>query len=94
MTKKWTYDEDDEPRLFYGDEDFNGSAYPCNDSVFMEIIANKLNELDEENKQLKQELDNIYLLIGRGDWSGLVDYLMNNESEVKYSIEEILEDLE
>ena len=60
----------------------------------MEIIANKLNELDEENKQLKQELDNIYLLIGRGDWSGLVDYLMNNESEVKYSIEEILEDLE
>ncbi len=56
MTKKWIYDEDDEPRLFYGDEDFNGSAYPCNDSVFMEIIANKLNELEEENEQLKQSI--------------------------------------
>ena len=39
MTKKekWIVDEDDELRLFYGDENFNGSAYPCNDIVFMKI---------------------------------------------------------
>lgn len=55
MIKKWIYDEDDEPRLFYGDEDFNGSAYPCNDPVFMKIIANKLNELEKENEQLRYE---------------------------------------
>ena len=59
MTKKWIYDEDDEARLFYGDEEFNGSAYPCNDPVSMEIIANKLNELEKENKQLKSENQNL-----------------------------------
>lgn len=37
-----------------------------------------INELHEENKGLKQELDNIYLLIGRGDWSGLVDLLVDD----------------
>jgi len=58
MTKKekWIVDEDDGLRLFYGDENFNGSAYPCNDIVFMKMIANKLNKLEDENEQLKQEL--------------------------------------
>ena len=32
--------------------------------------------LTEENKKLKSELDNIYLLIGQGNWSGLVDLIM------------------
>ena len=54
MNKKWIYDEDDEARLFYGDEEFNGSAYPCDDPFFMKIIANKLNELEEENEELKK----------------------------------------
>lgn len=59
MTKKekWIVDEDDELRLFYGDENFNGSAYPCNDIVFMKMIADKLNKLEEENNQLRLELD-------------------------------------
>lgn len=58
MTKKekWIVDEDDELRLFYGDENFNGSAYPCNDIVFMKMIADKLNKLEEENEQLKKEI--------------------------------------
>ena len=67
MTKKWIYDEDDEPRLFHGDEDFNGSAYPCNDSVFMKIIANKLNELEKENEQLKYENENLKVTIEARD---------------------------
>ena len=56
MTKKekWIVDEDDGLRLFYGDENFNGSAYPCNDIVFMKMIADKLNKLEEKNEQLKQ----------------------------------------
>ena len=32
-----------------------------------------LSKLQKENEQLKKELDQFYLLIGRGDWSGLVD---------------------
>lgn len=44
-------------------------------------IIDLLNELDEENKQFKRELDNIYLFIGRGDWSGLADYLMNDNED-------------
>ena len=60
MTKKWIYDEDDEPRLFYGDEDFNGSAYPCDDPFFMKIIADKLNELEEKNEQFKKALQIAY----------------------------------
>ena len=57
MTKKekWIVDEDDELRLFYGDENFNGSAYPCNDIVFMKMIADKLNKLEDENEKLKKE---------------------------------------
>ena len=57
MIKKWTYDEDDGARLFYGDEEFNGSAYPCDDPVSMEIIANKLNELEKENEELENKID-------------------------------------
>lgn len=55
MTKKekWIVDNDDELILFYGDENFNGSAYPCDDIVFMKMIADKLNKLEDENKQLK-----------------------------------------
>lgn len=53
--KKWIVDEDDELRLFYGDENFNGSAYPCDDPVFMKMIADKLNKLEKENEQLKFE---------------------------------------
>lgn len=33
-------------------------------------------ELTKENDQLKKELDQLYLLIGRGDWSGLVDSII------------------
>lgn len=33
-------------------------------------------ELAKENDQLKKELDQLYLLIGRGDWSGLVDSII------------------
>ena len=40
-----------------------------------EEVVDLLNHLHEENIQYKQELDNIYLLIGRGDWSGLVDLI-------------------
>lgn len=53
--EKWIVDNDDELRLFYGDENFNGSAYPCDDIVFMKMIADKLNKLEDENKQLKQD---------------------------------------
>ena len=31
--------------------------------------------LEKENERLKKELDQFYLLIGRGDWSGLVDLI-------------------
>lgn len=55
MTKKWIVDKDDGLRLFYGDENFNGSAYPCNDIVFMKMIADKLNKLEKENEQLKHD---------------------------------------
>ena len=33
----------------------------------------------KENKELKKELDQFYLLIGRGDWSKLVDLLTDNK---------------
>ena len=58
MTKKekWIVDKDDGLRLFYGDENFNGSAYPCNDIVFMKMIADKLNKLEKENEHLKKAL--------------------------------------
>ena len=45
----------------------------------MKQCCDLLNELHEENNELKRELDNIYLLIGKGDWSGLVDLLINDE---------------
>lgn len=57
MTKKWTVDEDDELRLFYGDENFNGKAYPCNDITFMKMIADKLNKSEEENEHLRKIMD-------------------------------------
>ena len=38
-------------------------------------VVDTLNSLKEENEQLKKELDQFYLLIGRGDWSGLVDLI-------------------
>ena len=65
MTKKekWIVDEDDELRLFYGDENFNGSAYPCNDIVFMKMIANKLNKLEDENEELKQFKSKVFDMI-------------------------------
>ena len=43
---------------------------------------NKKNEkLKKENKQLKKELDQFYLLIGRGDWSGLVDLIKGDMND-------------
>lgn len=44
-----------------------------------ERLEELLNVLHEENIQYKRELDNIYLLIGKGDWSGLVDLLIYDE---------------
>ena len=35
----------------------------------------QITALKQENEQLKKELDQFYLLIGRGDWSGLVDLI-------------------
>lgn len=35
-----------------------------------------LSKLQKENDQLKKELDQLYLFIGRGDWSGLVDLII------------------
>ena len=40
-----------------------------------QLFCDKLNAINEENEQLKKELDQFYLLIGRGDWSGLVDLI-------------------
>ena len=42
---------------------------------YFDEIIELCNELHEENIQYKQELDNVYLLIGRGDWGGLVDLI-------------------
>lgn len=69
MTKKekWIVDNDDELILFYGDENFNGSAYPCDDIVFMKMIADKLNKLEDENKQLKSEIENLKITIDARD---------------------------
>ena len=77
MTKKekWIVDEDDGLRLFYGDENFNGSAYPCNDIVFMKMIADKLNKLEDENEQLKQQVDEMITIFEN---SGL-DYHISDE---------------
>lgn len=38
-------------------------------------LKEKYEELLEENERLKKELDQFYLLIGRGDWSGLADLI-------------------
>ena len=43
------------------------------------MFCKVLNALHEENTEYKQEFDNIYFLIGRGDWSGLVDLLTDDE---------------
>ena len=43
------------------------------------LLLHENHEYRKENQQLKQELDNIYLLIGRGDWNGLVDLLIDDE---------------
>ena len=38
-------------------------------------LATKNVILEDENDQLKKELDQFYLFIGRGDWSGLVNLI-------------------
>lgn len=67
MTKKerWIADEDDDLRLFYGDENFNGSAYPCDSIFFMKKIADKLNKLEEENERLKEEIKDLNDILAR-----------------------------
>lgn len=75
--EKWIVDEDDELRLFYGDENFNGSAYPCNDIVFMKMIADKLNKLEEENEQLKEALREQLQDNGNSYYIDLFDELFN-----------------
>lgn len=45
-------------------------------NLVVEELVDLLNVLNEENEQLKKELDQFYLLIGRGDWSGLVDLII------------------
>jgi len=74
------------------DEDFVGKPLEYEDGVIKllnELSENltgcnktannaidTIKALTEENKKLKSELDNIYLLIGQGNWSGLVELIM------------------
>ena len=44
----------------------------------LNIQAEVISDLENENEQLKKELDQFYLLIGRGDWSGLVDLIKDD----------------
>ena len=76
MTKKerWIADEDDDLRLFYGDENFNGSAYPCDSIFFMKKIADKLNKLEEENEKLKEELESFKPIIFESDGKPITLY--------------------
>lgn len=66
-------------KRFYLDENgINDKEYEFSvlgEDELVEII----NELHEENIEYKQELDNIYLLIGKGDWSGLIALLIDDE---------------
>ena len=48
---------------------YDGSEY------WSDKATEKIKELEKEKEQLKKELDQFYLLIGRGDWSGLVDLI-------------------
>ena len=82
---------DTENEKFY-DEDYVGKPIGYEDDVVAllnELSENltgcnktannaidTIKALTEENKKLKSELDNIYLLIGQGNWSGLVDLIM------------------
>ena len=51
----------------------------------LEVRAFDKELLEKENEQLKKELDQFYLLIGRGDWSGLMDLLIDDEKcKTKY----------
>ena len=61
--KEW--DEDTPPLAF---------TLTFNTTEFISL-EDELNELYNENEQLKRELDQFYLLVGRGDWSGLVDLI-------------------
>ena len=48
---------------------YDGSKY------WSDKATERIKELEKENEQLKKELDKFYLLIGRGDWSGLIDLI-------------------
>ena len=65
MTERFKFICDDE-KCFFKD---GKKALYCYE------VIDLLNSLHEENEQLKKELDQFYLLIGRGDWSGLVDLI-------------------
>lgn len=73
---------------------YDGTHWLVNEVEAEEIVA-KMNNLDtkarergkhlsklqKENEQLKKELDQLYLFIGRGDWSGLVDSIIRRKNE-------------
>lgn len=52
-----------------------------NKALYCYEVVDLLNSLSNENEQLKKELDQFYLLIGRGDWSGLVDLIKGDRND-------------
>lgn len=55
--------------------EYDGDYFDLHKPSDIRSLVNVIGYVTDENEQLKKELDQFYLLIGRGDWSGLVDLI-------------------